>query len=325
MTGLILSGCNWSNTSVQGSTSEKPVIADQPLTTGVPEKKLLSGKGGTRIAVLVNDNAITNTDIRRRAAFVKLRRVKGNPTTVAREELIDEAIKMQEARRLNAVVSDQQVNAAFARFAKNNKMPLKALDQIMVQRGVTKRGFKQFIRAQMSWSRVVSARIRSEGSGTAAPSSQRWLPALGSKTTDVKEFTLQQVVFTVPKAERGRTLAAKTAAAKRFRSQVTGCKTTRDLAKNLNNVAVLDLGRIRANRLPPEWRKDVETTTPGRATNVKQTPKGVEMLIVCRARDVKAIDNGLGAFENADLQKKASTLEKQYFAELKKKAVIRQR
>jgi len=322
---LMLAACNSSNPTIEGSTTENSIVADQPVTTGVPEKKLLSGKGGTRIAVLVNEDAITNTDIRRRAAFVKLRRMKGNASTIARKELIQEAIKMKEARRLNAVVRDQEVDAAYIRFAKGNKMPVNVLDKVLSQRGVTKRGFKQFIRAQMSWSRVVSARMRSEGAGGTAPSSQRWLAPVGSKTRDVKEFTLQQVVFTIPKAERSRTLAAKTAAANRFRNQISGCKTTRDLAKNLNNVAVLDRGRVRANRLPPEWRKDVEATAPGKATKVKSTPKGVEMLVVCRTRDVKTVDNGEDIFNNADLQKNTSKLEKKYLAELEKKAVIRQR
>lgn len=323
--GMLLAACNSSSTTIQSSTTENSIVADQPVTTGVPEKKLLSGKGGTRIAVLVNEDAITNTDIQRRAAFVKLRRLKGGPSAIARKELIEEAIKMKEARRLNAVVRAQEVDAAYIRFAKRNKMPVNALDKILAQRGVTKRGFKQFIRAQMSWQRVVGARMRSEGAGGAKPNSQRWLAPAGSKTRDVKEFTLQQVVFTVPKTQRSRTLAAKTAAANRFRSQISSCKNTRDLAKNLDNVAVLDRGRVRANRLPPEWRKDVEATAPGRATRVKETPKGVEMLVVCRARDVRAVDNGTEIFNSGDLRKKATQLEKEYFAELEKKAVIKRR
>ncbi len=325
-TGLMLAACNSTSSSIQGATSEKPIIADQPVSTGVPEKKLISGKGGTRIAVLVNNDAITNTDIRRRAAFVKLRRMKGNPTAIARKELIEESIKMQEAKRLNAVASEREVNAAYTRFAQRNKMPQKVLDQILTQRGVTKRGFKQFIRAQMSWSRAVGARARAEGTSPGAASNyQRWLPAVGQQTKEVKEYTLQQVVFTVPKAERSKTLSAKTAAARRFSSQVNGCKTTRDLAKNLKNVAVLDRGRVRANRLPPEWRKDVENTPPGKATKVKQTPKGVEMLIVCRARNIKAAESSADAFSGAGNQEKASALEKKYFAELEKKAVVKQR
>ncbi|MDD9910987.1 MAG: peptidylprolyl isomerase [Ahrensia sp.] len=325
MVAPVLAGCDAIDSAIGGSTTEKPIIADQPLTTGVPETKLLSGTGGTRIAVLVDDQAITNTDIRRRAQFVKLRRLKGNPTAVARQELIDEAIKMREARRLNAVASDTAVDQAYARFAKRNKMPLNVLDKIMADRGVTKRGFKQFIRAQMSWQRAVGARMRSEGTTTAAPSAQPWLPAVGSTTRDTKEYTLQQVVFTVPKAERSQTLAAKTAAANRFRNQVTGCDNTRDLAKGLNDVAVLDRGRIRADQLPPDWRKEVETTQPGRATKVRQTPKGAEMLIVCRARDIKTVDGGADIFASEDFEEKASEFEKKYFAELKKKAVIKQR
>lgn len=319
----LLAAC--SSDDVPQSTTVNPVVADQPLVTGAPEAKRLSGKGGTQIAILVNETAITNNDIRRRMKFVNLRRMKGNARKIATEELINEALQMQEARRINAVVSNAQVDAAYQRFEQRNKMPKGMLTTVLNRSGVTPGGFKQFIRAQMSWQRAVGARLNAEGAAAGSSKGPAYLLAADAETTQVKEYTLQQIVFTVPKAKRSSQMAARKAQAVRFRGQVNGCENTRELAAGLSNVAVLNRGRIRATTLPPNWRKSVEATPIGKPTRIQETEKGVEMLVVCRSRDVKAAKSGGDAFGGGDLQKEASELEKKYLAELKKAATIKRR
>ena len=57
------------------------------------------------IKIVVNGAAITDYDISKRAAFLKLQHKKGNLTQQARDELTDEALKRQELKRLNLLVS----------------------------------------------------------------------------------------------------------------------------------------------------------------------------------------------------------------------------
>ncbi len=83
----LLTACSQSGGSV---SDVKPLTADKPVTTGAPEIKKINKKGGTKYAVLVNNEPITTNDIKRRANFVKLRRMKGNRTALARKELIEE-------------------------------------------------------------------------------------------------------------------------------------------------------------------------------------------------------------------------------------------
>ena len=70
----------------------------------------------------------------------------------------------------------------------------------------------------------------------------------------------------------------------------------------------------------------MENTAPGNATKVKQTPKGVEMLIVCRARDIKTADAGAEVFGDQICAGKGfERSRKKYLAELRDKAVVRER
>ncbi len=329
ITALLASACSQSDNALESSTTGNPVVVDKPLSTGAPAVARINKSGGTKIAVLVNETPITTNDIRRRAAFVKLRRMKGNSRSIAKKELIEEAMKMKEARRIRAVVSDSEVDAAYVRFAKSNKMPVNILTQILNKRGVTKRGFKQYIRAQMSWQRAVGARLRATGgrtTGPAKPNYQSWLPDKDNQGKQEKEYTLQQVVFIVPASKRSSILSKRTAQAKRFRTQMNGCANAKQLATSLTDVTVRDLGRIREHKLPPRWAKDIKTTAAGKVTRVQQTEKGAEMLAVCNQRSVQSTAPvGSEDLFSGNIQKQASALDKAYLEELRKVAVIQER
>lgn len=326
---LLLSACSGSTSkALPGGSTEKAAVIQQPVATGVPEVARINKKGGTKIAVLVNDQPITTNDIKRRAAFVKLRRMKGNSRTIATNELVDEAMKMQEARRIGAVVSEKDVSAAYVRFAKGNKMPVNALTRILNQRGVTQRGFKRYIRASMSWQRAVGARLRSQGASQSQQTKgPAWLPAIGSKSSRENQYTLMQVVFTIAPKNRGSQLSRRRAEAGRFKTQMKGCTNARALAAGLRDVAVLDRGRVLESALPPRWKKEIVALPAGRVTRAKDTEKGVELLAVCQKKEV--IGSGVGetgnAFEGKGFQKAASEMEKKYLAELKGRAVIKRR
>ena len=330
VTGLLLGGLLLASACSQTADKAAPtanasVEPEKPAVSGAPQETLIKGSGGTKIAVLVNKQPITTNQIRRRAAFVRLRRMKGNSTTIARNELIDEAIKLQEARRLGVVPPDSQINQAYARFAKSNKMSVSRLNQMLSQSGVTQRGFKDYIRATMSWQNLVASRVqRLSGSGSSG-SSQAWLSSASDRDNKATEYTITQIVFIVPAAQRSRLLARRRVEANRYRSQLKGCTNARELAKGLKDVTVLDRGRLLESELPPRWVKEIKATQAGKVTRVKDDPKGVEMIAVCKTREViggaSGIDNNLLSGSNASTSK----VEKEYLAQLKKRAVIQRR
>lgn len=320
-----LSGCSSIDNPFERSSTPSPLTAQEPVTQGVPKIATIGTKGGSKIAVLVNKRPITTTAINRRMAFVRLRRMKGNARTVATNELIDESLQMSEARRLRVVAKDSEVDQAFGRFAKRNKLSPSQMGQVLAKRGVSAREFKSFIRAQISWQRAVGARLQRAGS--AAPSKKRnhqpWLTEAGAEVREEKEFTLLQVVFSVPAAQRSRLLKARRREAVEFRRSFSGCGNARKQAANLREVAVRDQGRVRAAQLPLRWRKSVRATEPGQMTPVQETEKGVEILAVCRTRNIQTSEpDRTKIFEGGDLRATASAEGKKYMAELKSKAVI---
>ena len=275
----------------------------------------------SEIKYVVNDIPVTTGDIAHRAAFLKLQRKKGD----AAQEMIDQTLRMAEAKRLGIRISDAQVEAAYQRFASSNKMQLSQLDGVMAKSGVSKEHFKEFIRAQMAWNQALSARYRS-GDGTGAVSEQdlvRKMLEKGGSKPSATEYMLQQVIFVVPAAERSATLAKRKREADAMRTRFNGCNTTREFAKGLIDVTVRDLGRVLAPQLPPDWAEQIKATKVGGATVTRETERGVEFIGICSSREVSDDKVAQMVFQNEGSgDKNADELSKKYVDELKAKARI---
>ncbi len=290
----------------------------------IRETSALSKKG-TNIKVLVNNSPITNYDIKRRAAFLKLRRVGGNRTQKATEELIEERIKMQEASKTRSVAKDPVVNKAFASFAKRNRLSAKQMGQIMARSGVSSKHFKEFLRTQISWQRTVGSKFRTNTRKLSESDALFSLRSTGEAKPETREFKLQQVIFVVPQAKRKKILRARMAEAKAFRQQFISCGDTLAQIKKLRDVAIKDLGRVLEPELPPRWKDDVIGTELGKTTRVKETEKGAEFIAICGLRNVSddrtaQLVTQSKKFES--LNTEGDAVSKKYLAELRSKATI---
>lgn len=277
----------------------------------------------SEIKVVVNKIPITTYDIQRRAAFLKLQRRGGNVNAEAEQQMIDQTLRVAEMRRLGINISDEQVAAAYANFAKSNKMTQAQLDGVMNQSGVTKAHFKEFIRSQMGWSQVLSRSGRSVGGKkvTEQDAVRRMLEKGGAKPT-ATEYMLQQVIFVVPANERGK-MAQRKREADAMRARFSGCSNTREFAKGLVDVTVRDLGRRLAPELPPDWADEIKKTPVGGATIARETSAGVEFLGICSSREVSDDRVAQLTFQaEGNAEAGSEDLSKKYLEQLRERAKI---
>lgn len=281
----------------------------------------------SEIRFVVNNTAITTYDIQRRAAFLRLQRKSGASEKMAADDLVEQALKAQELEKRKVVVSKAQIDAAFAKFAASNKMSAQQLSEVLDRAGVTAKHFKEFMRVQMGWGQLVSARYRAENKGAGAEQEavQRMLEKGGAKPS-ATEYLLQQVIFVVPAAEKGK-LAQRRREAEALRQRFTSCETTRQFVKGLIDVTVRDLPRLLAPQLPADWADLIKSSQPGTATKVRETDKGVEFIGICSTREVSddRVAQLLLQDEGGGDNKKGDELSKKYVDELRAKARIVQR
>ena len=283
-----------------------------------------AARAASEVAVVVNGQPVTTYQIRQRAAFLKLRREGGNLTSKATDELIDETLKMQEARRRGIKIPDQAVDEAFANFAKQNKLTTAQLTEVLSRAGFSAQGFKDYIRAQMSWGQAVQASLRRNETVSEQEAVQRML-AQGGKKPTTTEYTLEQVIFVVPQSERGAKLSLRKREAEGMRGRLRSCPDAYDIAKQLRDVTVRDLGRVAAPELPALWKDAIESTSVGKTTPVKETDRGAEFIMVCNSREVSDDMSAAMVFRSRDLAelgKGESGPDKELLEKLKKNAKI---
>jgi peptidyl-prolyl cis-trans isomerase SurA len=116
----------------------------------------------TRIAAVVNDEAISVSDLQARMRLVivssNLDDSSAAQQRISRQVLrvlIDEKLEMQEAKRLNVTVPDADVAEAMASIEKQNNMAKGALDQFLAARGVPRQTLVDQVTSTLAWNKVL--------------------------------------------------------------------------------------------------------------------------------------------------------------------------
>jgi peptidyl-prolyl cis-trans isomerase SurA len=274
-----------------------------------------------QIAATINSTVITSSDVAKRVNFLKLRREKGNLQQKAKQELVDEVLMRQEIIRTGTSVSTEDVDAAFERFARNNKMSPEQLTQLLTRAGVGADHFKAYVGVSMSWPRTVGARY---GGGSSRMSQDQFVAKLkennGQKPT-VTEYVLRQVIFVVPdnkKAIAGKRKAEAEASRKSF----PGCKDAKIFAAGFKDVSVREPVRVMEMQFPEPMRAEMAKLSEGQTSKVTLGPYGAEFYAVCQKRQVSDDLAAQVTYESQDLEKAKQEGEnpnaKKYLEDLRK-------
>ncbi|MFD1746153.1 SurA N-terminal domain-containing protein [Rhizobium helianthi] len=280
-------------------------------------------QAASQVVAVVNKTPITSNDIARRVAFLKLQRKTGNLQQMARNELVEEALKRDEIARVKMSVSTEDVDRSFERFSASNKLTPAQMSKILEQAGVGVEHFKAYIAVQMSWPRLVNARY---GSGRMS-SDELVKRMMENKEKPVTtEYFLQQVIFVIPESKRGKITGQRKAEAEKSRSRFPGCEQSKEFAKTMHDVSIRNLGRLMKPELPEEWKPLVEKASANGTTGTRVTEKGVEFLAICNQRLVSDDTAAEVVFRAEDIGKAKKSGEDpnsaKYLEELRKKAQI---
>lgn len=122
-----------------------------------------------RIAAVVNDDAISVFDLVQRIKLVIFSSGLPNTPEVMQKigpqvlrALIDEKLRLQEAKRQKITVSDAELKAALAQIERGNRIPLGTLKSYLRARGIDPETVIEQVRAQIAWSKLVARRRKSE-------------------------------------------------------------------------------------------------------------------------------------------------------------------
>lgn len=248
---------------------------------------LLTFSGGVSTAladairVTVNESAITDTQISQRAQLLRLEG-RGSSASArlatARQELIDDQLKLQEAQRLGIVISDSEVTQAVTQLAQGMRMSSDNLNRVLSQNGVNPSVLRDRLKAQLAWSRISRQVIAPRVQFSEQDLEERAAAQLSS--SDNYDYILKQIVFIIPQGSNV-SQSQRTAQANQYRRSFQGCDSAVELSLSYTDAAVLDIGRRHATQLPDAIAEELAGLSVGGITQPRVGEDGVSMLAVC--------------------------------------------
>jgi peptidyl-prolyl cis-trans isomerase SurA len=285
------------------------------ILVGLSLLLLVAPAGAATVKVTVNGEPITDVQIAQRLALMKLERRGTQKAAI--EELVNEALEQQEAKRLNFTVAESDVDDAFLQLARQIKVSASNLSKILTDNGVGIATLRDRLRANLAWSKVAGTVISSRVAVSEADidaEAKKKLTAANSF-----DYILKQVLFlTGPDGSASK----RTAQANQYRKAFSGCGTAVETSLSFADVAVTDMGRRHATQFPDAIASELSKLNVGGITKPRVVDAGVVMLAICAKEgsdDTTFIANNLRQTEgNGALQAEAN----KYLAELKAKAQI---
>lgn len=276
------------------------------------------------IRVIVNDVPITDYDISQRARLITLTQRKSASIAKrqAKEELVDDQVKLSEAERMGIDISPSQVDNAYGNIARNVKMSPGQLSKALRQGGVKPETLKSRLKAQLAWNQIVQARFR----GKIEVDESDIIAAL--KKTDEEErqksveYDLKRIIVVVPKNSSGGFKSKRKRESNQIRAAFNDCENPGAVLGQYSEVVVQPIGRRLETELPANMRDEINALQPGKLTKPSTTPVGYEMIAVCGKREIASDIAVRTELENELRAKEGESQSRRYLLEIRRRATI---
>jgi len=240
------------------------------------------------VVLIVNGDVITDYDIDQRTKFNTLSAHKAPARQDVIEELIDEKLKVQIARRYKLDITDSDVDSSYADMAKRMHLTADQLTQTLAQNGIDAKTLKARVRADLNWQYIIRGKFQSSLQVSEKSVLDEIETQKKSDGGDVGyDYTLRPILFVVP---RGNTALqeARRKDAEALRARFSACDTGLPFARSLRDVAIREPITKNSSELVPALRQILDKTELGHLTPPETTAQGIELFALCEKKETKS-------------------------------------
>jgi len=274
-----------------------------------------------QVVVIVNGEPITALDIEQRSKLAELSTHKAPPRKEVLDELINEKLKVREAKKFGLEISSSEVDSAFATMAGRMRLTADQLTDQLAKSGIHVATLKARIKADLTWPQLVRGRY----SSSLQIGDKDILTAMDSKSTDTVgyDYTLRPILFLVPAGSPETFVEGRKREAEALRNRFQDCESGIAFARALKDVAVRDQVIRSSADIPVELRKVLEGVEVGRLTAPEVTKFGVEMFAMCAKKESTADNSPIRRqVRESIMAQRYEQRSKQYLQELRRGAML---
>jgi peptidyl-prolyl cis-trans isomerase SurA len=276
------------------------------------------------VVVMVNGEPVTDLDIASRSKFDFVSSHKQPSRQDVINELIDEKLKIKEAKKFGVDPSSSDVDEAYGQMAGRMRITPEQLTASLEKQGVRSDTLKQKIKTDIVWGSLVRGRYKErlqvgEKEVAAAVKTEG---GEDQQQADAFEYRLQPVVLIVPKGSAQSAIELRRKDAETLRSRIETCDQANQYFKSMPNAAIRETLIRTSADIPAPLRKVLDDTPIGHLTPPEVTKEGIEMVALCGRKPTTIDTPKRKEMRDKMYQKKYEATSNTYLAEIRKAAMI---
>jgi len=279
------------------------------------------------VAVMVNGEPITNYDIEQRSKLNLLTTHKPADRQQVLNELIDEKVKIKEAKKFGVDPTVSDIDQSYAAMSGRMRITPDQLTKSLESQGIRPETLKERIKADMVWTSLVRGRFKESLQVGEKEVAAAVKVSGGDEKPEAEsfEYKMQPIVLIVPRGSGPAAIEARQKEAEALRSRVQTCAEANAFFKSMQNAAIRDIVTKTSADIPAVLRDLLDKTPIGHLTPPEVTKQGVEMVALC-ARNPTTIDTPKKReIREKMYAEKYEAKSKAYLQEVRKAAMIEYR
>jgi peptidyl-prolyl cis-trans isomerase SurA len=279
------------------------------------------------VAVMVNGEPITNYDIEQRSKLDFLSTHKPTVRQQVIDELIDEKVKIKEAKKFGVDPGVSDVDDSYKAMSSRMRITPEQLTKSLESQGIRADTLKDRLKAEMVWSSLVRGRFK-ESLQVGEKEVAAAVPVSGSDEkpeAESFEYKMQPIVLIVPRGSAPAAVEARQKEAEALRSRVQTCDDANAFFKSMQNAAIREAVTKTSADLPPVLRQVLDSTPIGHLTPPEITKQGVEMVALCGRKPTTIDTPKKKEIRDKMFAEKYEAKSKAYLQEVRKAAMIEYR
>jgi peptidyl-prolyl cis-trans isomerase SurA len=279
------------------------------------------------VAVMVNGEPITAYDIDQRSKLNVLSH-KASTRQQVIDELIDEKVKIKEAKKFGVDPTASDVDSAFAQMSSRMRTTPELLAKSLEAQGIRTETLKSRIKADMVWGSLVRGRFKESlqvGEKDVAAAVQVNADDKDKPQTESFEYQMRPIVLIVPRGAAPAAIEVRRKEAEALRGRVQTCDEATALFKSMQNTAIREPVSKTSADLPAPLRDVLDKTPIGHLTAPEVTKQGIEMVALCGRKPTTVDTPKKREVRDKMFAEKFEKKSKAYLEEIRKAAMIEYR
>jgi peptidyl-prolyl cis-trans isomerase SurA len=274
------------------------------------------------VACMVNGEPITSLDIEQRTKLNFLTTRKQMSRQEVLDELINDKVKIKEAKRFGVDPTASDLDQAYAGMSQRMRISTEQLTKSLESQGVRPETLKARLKSEMVWGSLVRGRFKESlqvGEKDVAAAAE----ANGeSAQVDAFEYKLRPIVLIVPRGSAQGAVDQRRKEAESLRQRVQSCEQANSYFKSMQNAAIRDPVIKTSADIPGPLRELLDKTPIGHLTPPEITKQGVEMVALCERKPTKVDTPKKREIREKMYTQKYEAKSKAYLADIRKAAMI---